>query len=106
MPSTKSDPPPSLTWPIVVTWLAYAGLWVFGITGTRALGPIVMPVFALGLVAALLTTIGVTGRALAYMLRSTSTPRLVLSTSVLSAMGVVGQLWLITWFFRDVFPSF
>lgn len=92
MTSTNTAPPSSVIRGIVFAWIAYAGLWVFLLVSVQFLGPIAVALFDLGLFLVLLATVIVTARALYYLWRSPSTRRRELSITVLSAVGVVGQL--------------
>ncbi|HKW47321.1 MAG TPA: hypothetical protein VJN70_07745 [Gemmatimonadaceae bacterium] len=88
---------------IGLAWLAYAGLWVLAITAERWVpddtGLVAVPAFGLAFVAAFLVTGVVTARALFQVLRSASPPRWVLIISVVSAIGVIVQLWYVKVFF-------
>ena len=105
---TTSDlaTPSSIVRGIVFAWLAYLALGIFALTGGLATAIWAAPLVGLGLIAAFLATVVVTARAFLYMLRPASTPRSVLISTVLSAMGVVGQLWLIASSFTYLFNPF
>ncbi|HKW46283.1 MAG TPA: hypothetical protein VJN70_02525 [Gemmatimonadaceae bacterium] len=106
MTSPELVSPSSLIRRIVFAWLAYAVLWIFALTGALATHIWAAPLFGLVLIAAFLATVVVTVRAFLHILRCASTPRSVLIITVLSTMGVFGQLWLMTSSFRSLFNPF
>ena len=96
MTTANSVPTRSIIRTIVIAWIGYAGLWLFLLVATPALGPIAVALFDLGLFVALFATVIVTARAYFYILRFRSAPAWVVGVSVLSAIGAVWQLWFIT----------
>jgi hypothetical protein len=96
MTTTDSAPPASIIIRgIVFAWVAYVGLWIFLLIAVQVLGPIAVALFDAGLFLVLLATVIVTGRALFYLWRFPPRSRHVLGISILSVVGVVGQLLLI-----------
>jgi hypothetical protein len=91
MTTAKSARPSSIILPIVFTWVAYAVLWIFALSGGLATAIWAAPLFGLVLITAFLATVVVTARAFLHMLRSASAPRWVLISTVLRAMGLSGN---------------
>jgi hypothetical protein len=88
--------PSSIVRWIVFAWLVYVLLWIFPLSGGLATEIFAAPLFGLVLIVAFLVTVAVTVRGFLQMLHSATAPRWVLISTMLSAMGIVAQVCLLT----------